>query len=169
MLNYRKPSSIITAAAALALMAGGVVWAADDMKMDAKSGDMTQCVMKETDKMKQMAADPAEMSKMKDEMAKMMVMDKMAMKIANDPQASEQLKAAMEDPNVKKAHEAAMQMAKDPEQSKMMMDQIMADPTEMKSVMHSAMMMKMMEDKGAGKMGEKMKGMGNMMNKAEDK
>ena len=149
----------LSAAVVLAL-AGGAAWAADE-KM-AGSMDMGQCVSQAADKMKMMAADPAKMSMMTDEMAKMMVMDKMSMKIAMDPQCKQTLMSAMEDPNVKKAHEAAMAMAKDSEQSKKIMEQVMNDPMAMKSVIHSAGMMAMMKGDMGG-MKDKMQGMGGKM------
>lgn len=148
-------AAALLASAACTLTVVGTAHAQDS----APSSDMSTMVKEQADKGKTMAADPAQMSTMKDEMAKMMVMDKMSMKIATDPTSKQTLMEAAKDPNMMKVHEAAKADATDPTKMQAIMQQVMADPQAMKMVMHHAAMMAMMQDKG---------GMSGMMDKGKD-
>ena len=147
----------VIAVAALALGAGTACThtaRADDKMADGKmamatdkmamSADDQKMMMDQAMKMKEMAADPKQADMMKTDMAKMMVMDHMAKEMAMDPQFKQSAMDMMSDANIKKIHEDAMAMAKDPEQMKKMQQEIMADPMMMKMVNHQAMMMSMM-------------------------
>ncbi len=165
MLKTTRQSWIAVAAAAL--LAGGVgtlslshVARADDaMKESAPKADasLKQAAMKCSDDMKQMVADPSKMDAAKVKMAKAMLMDKMSMSLAKEPEFQQMTMAAMQDENMKKTHEAAKAMVEDPAQMKTMMDQIEQDPEAMAIITHNAAMMAMMK--------EKMGGMGGMMDK----
>ncbi|HSZ59065.1 MAG TPA: hypothetical protein VK797_25715 [Tepidisphaeraceae bacterium] len=116
--------------------------AGDHMKM---SGDSMMKMSPEEmkmagehmDKMKMMAAEhPQETAS---DIARMMVMDKMAMHMAMDPSFLHMLQQSMSDPNMKKVHEDARKMAEDPAQMAKIKQQIMDDPKAMQIVMHLAM------------------------------
>ena len=117
--------------------------APDHMKMSTDSmmkmsPDEMKMAGEHMDKMKMMAAEhPQETAA---DMARLMVMDKMAMHMAMDPTFSHMLQQTMSDPNVKKVHEDARKLAEDPAQMAKIKQQIMEDPKAMQMVMHLAMM-----------------------------
>lgn len=118
----------------------------DDKMISGDSMKMTPAEMKmagdHMDKMKMMASEhPQEMAA---DMARMMVMNRMAMQMAMDPSFLQMLQHSMSDPDMKKAHEDAQKMADDPEQMAKMKQQIMDDPKAMQMVMHLAGTMAMM-------------------------
>ena len=172
MRHLIKPfaSKAMIATAAFAIAGGSLCTyfvRADDMtkmaesKMDgmkpsdsktAVSADDSKMMVDRIDKMKENAADPAKAEMMEKDMAKMMVMDHLAKALSDDATVKSAMMEAMADPNVKKVHEEAMKMAKDPEMMKKMEDEITADPEAMKHVDHSAMMMAMHGDTKMGKM-----------------
>ena len=124
-----------------------VLWAKAQEKMpdDHKmiSGDSRKMSPEEMkmagehmDKMKMMASEhPQETAA---DMARMMVIDKMAMHMAMDPRFLHMLQQSMSDPNLNKVHEDARKMAEDPMQMAKMKQQIMDDPKAMQMVMHMA-------------------------------
>jgi hypothetical protein len=132
-----------TSALALAVCAVGplaVTWAqdkmADDhMKMADQHMKMTDDQMKmasdHMDKMKTMAADQAQAQQMTLDLAKMMVMEHMAMQMAMDPKFKEMVMHSMEDVNMNKVHDDAKKMAEDPAQMAKIQQDIKADPKAM--------------------------------------
>ena len=111
----------------------------DSMKISPEEMKMSGEHM---DKMKMMASEhPQEMAA---DMARMMVMDKMAMHMAMDPSFMHMLDQSMNDPKMKMAHDDAKKMAEDPAQMAKMKQQIMDDPKAMQMVMHMAGTMAMM-------------------------
>ena len=128
-------TALLAAAGLCTLVNVGPVARADDKMM---ADDHSKMATDEADKMKMMAADPAQAPAMTADMAKMMVMDNMAKKMAMDP--------AMQDPAVMKIYADAKMMAEDPAQKQKMEREIMADPMAIKMVMHDAMKMTMMHD-----------------------
>ena len=158
----RSSKSWILAAALTAGVAAPVLFSSSVVRADDSSDKMSQCVTTEMDKAKKMAADPQQMTDLKKMMAKQMVMDKMAMMMAKDPQCDATIKSAMQDPDLMKTHDAAKEMAKDPEQMNMLKQEIMDDPKAMGDVVHHAAMMAMMKDK-MGDMGGSMMDKGSKM------
>jgi hypothetical protein len=113
----------------------------DSMKMSPEEMKMAGQHM---DQMKMMAAEhPQETAA---DMARLMVMDKMAMHMAMDPAFVHMLQQSMSDLNTKKVHEDARKMAEDPAQMAKIKQQIMDDPKAMQMVMHSAARMAMMHE-----------------------
>jgi hypothetical protein len=136
--------SLIAVALAAGLCAAGsrsTLWA--DEKM---AGDHMKMASEQMDKMKMMAADQAQAQQMTADMAKMMVMDHMAMQMAMDPKFKDMAMQTMNDENVKKVHDDAKAMADDPAQMAKMQQDVMADPKSMQMVMHMAAKMSMMHD-----------------------
>jgi hypothetical protein len=80
------------------------------------------------------------------DMAKLMVMDKMAMQMAMDPSFTQMLRQTMADPKMKQVHEDARKLADDPAQMAKIRQEITADPKAMHMVMHQAAVMSMMHD-----------------------
>lgn len=108
------------------------------------------------DKLKMKASEhPAEMAA---DMARMMVMDKMAMHMATDPSFLHMLDQTMSDPNMREVHDEARKMAQDPAQVAKITQQIADDPMAMGMVMHLARTMAMMHGgmMHDGKMGHSM-------------
>jgi hypothetical protein len=125
--------------------------------MEVISPDDQRAAMDTLDKIKQMAADPAQADTMKSEMAKMMVMQHMSRELAMNADFQKASMDTMNDPNVKKIHDDADTTAKDPDQMKNLKMQIVNDPMAMKMVVHQAIMMNMMHERMgeiAGKMPE---------------
>jgi hypothetical protein len=106
----------------------------EDMKM--ASQQMDQMKMKAADQPQEMAAD----------MAKLMVMDKMAVQMAMDPSFTKMLRQNMADPKMKQVREGARNMADDPAEMAKIRQEIMADPNAMHMVVHQAAVMSMMHD-----------------------
>jgi hypothetical protein len=134
--------SIIAAALAVGVGAVGpraVVWAQDKTADDHKK--MTDDHM---DRMKMMAAGPAQTRQMTADLARMMVMDRMAMQMAMDPTFKAMATQSMNDANMKKVHDDAKAMADDPAQMARIRQEVTADPKAMESVMHMANRMAMM-------------------------
>ena len=105
----------------------------DSMKMSPEEMKMAGEHM---DKMKAMASEhPQETAA---DMAKMMVIDKMATHMAMDPSFHGMLQQSMSDPNMKKVHEDAKNMAESPAELAKIKQQIMDDPKAMQMVMHMA-------------------------------
>jgi hypothetical protein len=120
-------------------MSGDHMMKGDSMKM---SPEETKMAGDQMDKMKTMATDhPQDMAA---DVAKLLVMDKMAMQMSMDPSFMASLRQSMSDPNMKSVHEDAQKMADDPAQMAKIRDEIMADPKAMHMVMHQAAMMSSM-------------------------
>lgn len=141
--------SLVAAALAAAVCAVGpraATWAEDKMPADhmKMSGDQMKMTADHMDKMKMMAADPAQAQQMTMDLANLMVMDHMAMQMAMDPMFKQMAMQAMSDPSVKKVHDDAKKLAQDPAQMAKMQQEIMADPKAMQMVMHMAHNMAMM-------------------------
>jgi hypothetical protein len=133
----------------------------DSMKMSPEEMKMAGQHM---DQMKMMAAEHPEEAAAG--MARLMVMDKMAMSMAMDPAFLHMLQQSMSDPNTRKVHEDARKMADDPAQMAKLKQQIMDDPKAMHVVMHWAAQMAMMRD---GMMHEGMMKDGKMKDMAGEK
>ena len=168
--NTRRSTPFLAAlalAAAVCTAGPRLVHAQDKMGMgDTKMGDSKMAEDKmaaeKMDKMKMMAADPAEAKKMSEEQAKMMVMDHMAEEMSKDPKFQQMVMSMMADANMKKVHDDAKMMAEDPTQMQSMKSAVMADPKEMAMVEHMAAKMAMMhdgkmDDMGHGNMHDEMK------------
>jgi hypothetical protein len=113
----------------------------DSMKMSPQDMKMASQQM---DEMKMKAADhPQEMEA---DMAKLIVMDKMAMQMAMDPSFTQMLRQTMADPKMKQVHQDARKMVDDPAQMAKIRQEITADPRAMHMVMHQAALMSMMHD-----------------------
>ena len=110
----------------------------DAMKM---SPEQMKMAGEHMDKMKMMAADPAQAQHMTADLAQMMVMDHMAMQMAMDPKFKEMSAQSMSDGGMKKVHDDAKMMADDPAQRAKMQQQVMSDPKLMQIVMHMAAQM----------------------------
>jgi hypothetical protein len=139
----------VAAALALAFCTAGprtAVWAQDQMAddhMKMADDDHMKMASDQMDKMKMMAADDAQAQQMTADMAKMMVMDHMAMQMVMDPKFKDMAMQSMNDPNMKKVHDDAKAMADDPAQMAKIQQDITADPKSMQMVMHMAVQMAM--------------------------
>ena len=141
-----KSAKIMLAAAVFALavcLVGpwAAVWAEEKM-----ADDHMKMATEHMDKMKMMAADPAQSMQMVSDMARMIVMDHMAMQMAMDPKFKQISMQSMSDANMKKVHDDAKKMAEDPARMAKMQQEIMADPKMMMVVMHVAEKMSMVHD-----------------------
>jgi hypothetical protein len=138
----RKP--LVAAALALSVCAVGpraAVWAQEKM-----TEDHMKMATDHMDKMKMMAADQSQSMQMTTDMARMMVMDHMASRMAMDPKFKQMYMQSMNDANMKKVHDDAKKMADDPAQMAKMQQEITADPKMLQMVMHMAEKMSMMHD-----------------------
>ncbi len=137
--------------AAAALFAAGVAcaWAArsavgaapDDHPMMRPADKAIVMLGCEAADMKRMAADPRDAAVMAHDLAKLMVMDDMARRLAADPGAMRAAADAMADPGVLRVHADAHRMAADPAQATGLEMEVMADPTAIKVVIHRSMAM----------------------------
>src|SRR5947209_1627089 len=115
--------------------------AGDHMKMASE-----KMAAEQMDKMKMMAADQAQAHEMTAQLARLMVMDRMAMQMAMDPKFKQMSMQTMSDPNMKMVHDEARKMADDPALTTKLQQEIMSDPKDMRMVMHMAHTMAMMHD-----------------------
>jgi hypothetical protein len=138
-----RKSFLAAALTAAVCSVGSRFVVAADEKM---SGDHMKMAGEQMDKMKMMAADQAQAHEMAAEMARLMVMDHMAMQIAMDPKFKQMSMQSMSDPNMKMVHDDAKKMADDPALMAKMQQEIMSDPRDMRFVMHMAHTMTMMHD-----------------------
>jgi hypothetical protein len=123
--------------------------------MEVMTPNVTKAATDQLDKMKSIAADPQQSDMMKNEMAKMIVMERLAHRLAMDPDFQKSSTDTMNDANVKKVHEDAEVAAKDPDAMRKLQDEIVADPMTLKMVVAHACMIEKMQDKMGG-MNEKM-------------
>ena len=111
---------------------------------DANSGiapaapDDAKSAIDRLSKMQEVAADPAKVDGLERDMARLLVMDRMASNIAQDQQVKVAMIKALADPKVKKARDDAAKMAKDPATLKKIEDEISADPVAMNHIDHMA-------------------------------
>lgn len=138
----RKP--FVAAALALAVCAVGPRAAV--LAEERMADEHMKMATEHMDKMKMMAGDQNQAMQMTSDMAKMMVIDHMAMQMAMDPKFKQMSMQAMSDANMKKVHDDAKKMAEDPAQMAKMQQEVMADPKMMQMVMHMAEKMSMMHD-----------------------
>ena len=100
--------------------------------------------------MKDGMKDDASKMQMTSDLAKTMVMQHMAMAMCADGKCQKMVDA---DPDIKKMSDDAMKMANDPEQVKMLAEQLKKDPMAMKQIMMMSMAHDaMMSDKALGGM-----------------
>jgi hypothetical protein len=166
--NEFRRFAVITAAS-LAIVGGAVCTnfvRADDKGVGPEE---TKMVTDQMEKMKEDAANASDAEKMKKSMAKQMVMEHMARDLAKDPAFKAEVDAMMADPNMKKIHDDAKEMAST--DAKEMKQDILDDKKAVKDLIHHAMMMEMMMEAGdAANGGGGMMDMGKkMMDKMDNK
>ena len=149
----------LLAAGSVALIAGAVcthsvraqmAMGDDTMTMGDKmpmSDAEKKTLMEHMGKMKDLAANPKTMMDMKEEIVKMMVMQKMADKLSTDPDFMAEYAKQMADPNVGTMFEAARKAATDPATKEQMEYKIMADNDDINRVVAKAMMMTKMQER----------------------
>ena len=174
MLKMTRKVFVVGALAVAACTAGprALVWAQEKMggepmkmggdhMMDTKMSDeQMKMVIDHIDKMKSMAGDEAESKKLTMSMARVMVMDRMAMSLSMDPKFKDSLQQCAADPAMKKVTDNAMKMAMDQEQMTKIQTEIASDPKAMHMVIHMAAMSAMKQDHVMHEdhiMGDKMK------------